>query len=110
MSRIRLNQEYRNKIGNRMQVHLQQENTVEKQTYDSLKADQIDIHDNAWDLAHKIVRRAYPEEDVKLAHYLQKKYQNVNTIAPDSCFHFHYMGEVEERDYDNNPIMKEDTI
>ena len=30
MSRIRLNQEYRNKIGNRMQVHLQQEPTVEK--------------------------------------------------------------------------------
>jgi len=110
MSRIRLNQEYRNKIGNRMQVHLQQENTVEKQEYDNLKAEQIDINNNAWDLAHKIVRRAYPEEDVKLAHYLQNKYQNVNTIAPDSCFHFHYMGEVEERDYDNNPIMKEKAI
>jgi len=110
MSRIRLNQEYRNKIGNRMQVHLQQENTVEKQEYDNLKAEQIDINNNAWDLAHKIVRRAYPEEDVKLAHYLQNKYQNVNTIAPDSCFHFHYMGEVEDRDYDNNPIMKEKAI
>jgi hypothetical protein len=93
-----------------MRVHLEQEDTVEKQTYDSLKADQIDINDNAWDLAHKIVRRAYPEEDVKLAHYLQNKYQNVNTIAPDSCFHFHYMGEVEDRDYDNNPIMKEKAI
>ena len=110
MSRIRLNQEYRNKIGNRMQVHLQQENTVEKQEYDNLKAEQIDINNNAWDLAHKIVRRAYPEEDVKLAHYLQNKYQNVNTIAPDSCFHFHYMGEVEERDYDNNPKMVDKAI
>jgi hypothetical protein len=49
-------------------------------------------------------------EDVKLAHYLQNKYQNVNTIAPDSCFHFHYMGMVEDRDYDNNPIMKEKAI
>jgi hypothetical protein len=93
-----------------MRVHLEQEDTVEKQTYDSLKADQIDINDNAWDLAHKIVRRAYPEEDVKLAHYLQNKYQNVNTIAPDSCFHFHYMGEVEDRDYDNNPKMVEKAI
>jgi len=110
MSRIRLNQEYRNKIANRMRVHLEQEDTVEKQTYDSLKADQIDINNNAWDLAHKIVRRAYPEEDVKLAHYLQNKYQNVNTIAPDSCFHFHYMGEVEDRDYDNNPKMVEKAI
>ena len=98
MTRIRLNQEYRNKIANRMRVHLEQEDTVEKQNYDNLKADQIDINDNAWNLAHKIVRRAYPEEDVKLAHYLQDKYQNVNTVAKDSCFHFHYMGEVEDRD------------
>ena len=110
MSRIRLNQEYRNKIANRMRVHLEQENTVEKQEYDNLKADQIDLNDNAWALAEKIVRRQYPMEDVKLARYLQDKYQNVNTIAPDSCFHFHYMGMVEDRDYDNNPIMKEKAI
>ena len=110
MTRIRLNQEYRNKIANRMRVHLEQEDTVEKKEYDNLKADQIDINDNAWNLAHKIVRRAYPMEDVKLAHYLQNKYDNVNTIAPDSCFHFHYMGQVEDRDYDNNPIMKEKAI
>ena len=88
MSRIRLNQEYRNKIANRMRVHLEQEDTVEKQEYDNQKADQIDINDNAWALAEKIVRRAYPMEDVKLAHYLQDKYQNVNTVAKDSCFHF----------------------
>ena len=110
MSRIRLNQEYRNKIGNRMQIHLQQENTVEKQEYDNLKAEQIDLNDKAWALAEKIVRRQYPMEDVKLAYYLQNKYDNVNTIAKDSCFHFHYMGEVEDRDYDNNPIMKEKAI
>ena len=110
MSRIRLNQEYRNKIGNRMQVHLQQENTVEKQEYDNLKAEQIDLNDRAWALAEKIVRRAYPKEDVDLAWYLQNKYQNVNTIAPDSCFHFHYMGQVEERDYDNNPKMVDKAI
>ena len=110
MSRIRLNQEYRNKIANRMRVHLEQEDTVEKKEYDNLKADQIDINDNAWALAKKIVRRAYPDEDVKLAQYLQNKYQNVNTIAPDSCFHFHYMGQVEDRDYDNNPTMVEKAI
>ena len=38
MTRIRLNQEYRNKIANRMRVHLEQEDTQEKQKYDSLKA------------------------------------------------------------------------
>ena len=33
MARIRLNQEYRNKIANRMRVHLEQENTQEKELY-----------------------------------------------------------------------------
>ena len=65
MSRIRLNQEYRNKIANRMRVHLEQEDTIEKQNYDNLKGEQIDLNDNAWALAEKIVRRAYPMEDVK---------------------------------------------
>ena len=110
MSRIRLNKEYRNKIGNRMQVHLQQEPTVEKQKYDELKADQIELNDNAWNLAETIVRKHYTPSDVEKAYYLQNKFENVSTIAKDSCFHFHYQGQVEDRDYDNKPIMKEDTI
>jgi len=110
MSRIRLNQEYRNKIANRMRVHLEAEDTIEKQNYDNLKADQIDINDNAWELAHKIVRRHYTDDDVKMAYHLQNKFENVSTIAKDSCFHFHYLGTKEDRDYDNNPIVKEATI
>jgi len=110
MSRIRLNQEYRNKIANRMRVHLEQEDTVEKQNYDNLKADQIDINNNAWNMAESIIRKHYTPEDVKMAYHLQNKFENVSTIAKDSCFHFHYIGQVEDRDYDNNPIMKEDNI
>ena len=110
ISRIRLNQEYRNKIANRMRVHLEQEDTVEKQNYDNLKGDQIDINDNAWNMAKKIVRRHYTEDDVAKAQYLQDKFENVDTVAKDSCFHFHYMGEVAERDYDNNPVMREKAI
>jgi len=110
MSRIRLNQEYRNKIANRMRVHLEQEDTIEKQNYDNLKADQIDINDDAWKMAEKIVRRHYTDDDVAKAQYLQDKFENVSTIAKDSCFHFHYLGTKEDRDYDNNPITKEDTI
>ena len=102
MARIRLNQEYRNKIGTRMRVHLEAEDTQEKRKYDDLKADQIEINDNAWTLAKQIVRRHYTEDDIVKARYLQDKFENVDTIQPDSCFHFHYMGEKEERDYDNN--------
>jgi len=93
-----------------MRVHLEQEDTIEKQNYDNLKADQIDINDDAWNMAHKIVRRHYTEDDVAKAYYLQNKFENVSTIAKDSCFHFHYLGQVESRDYDDKPIMKEDTI
>ena len=110
MSRIRLNSEYRNKIANRMRVHLEQEDTQEKQKYDELKGQQIDLNDNAWSVAEKIVRRHYTDEDVEKAYYLQNKFENVDTIAKDSCFHFHYMGEVESRDYDNNPIMEQKAI
>jgi hypothetical protein len=110
MTRIRLNQEYRNKIANRMRVHLEQEDTQEKQKYDELKAQQIDINDNAWKVAEGIVRRHYTEDDVEKAYYLQNKFENVSTIAKDSCFHFHYMGEKETRDYDNNVKMEEATI
>jgi len=93
-----------------MRVHLEQEDTIEKQKYDNLKADQIDLNDNAWNMAHKIVRRHYTEDDVAKAQYLQDKFENVSTIAKDSCFHFHYLGQVEGRDYDDKPRMEEKTI
>jgi hypothetical protein len=75
-----------------------------------LKGEQIDLNDNAWNMAHKIVRRHYTDDDVKMAYHLQNKFENVDTIAKDSCFHFHYLGTKEERDYDNNPVVKEATI
>jgi len=110
MSRIRLNQEYRNKIANRMRVHLEQEDTIEKQNYDNLKGDQIQLNDDAWNMAEKIVRKHYTPEDVKMAYHLQNKFENVSTIAKDSCFHFHYLGKKEERDYDNNLKIEDATI
>jgi len=110
MSRIRLNSEYRNKIANRMRVHLEQEDTQEKKKYDELKADQIQLNDDAWKVAEKIVRKHYTDDDVEKAYYLQNKFENVSTIAKDSCFHFHYMGTKEERDYDNNVKIVDATI
>jgi hypothetical protein len=110
MARIRLNHEYRNKVNSRMRVHLEAEDTQEKQDYDNKKADQLEINDNAWKLAGEIVRRHYTPADIVKARYLQDKFENVDTIQPDSCFHFHYMGMVEDRDYDNNVKMEEKQI
>ena len=107
MARIRLNQEYRNKVANRIKQALFQEDTQEKRKYDDLKAQQVDINDMAWSVAEKIVRRHYTEEDVEKAYYLQNKFENVSTIAKDSCFHFHYLGTKEKTNYNGETEIEE---
>ena len=110
MARIRLNQEYRNKIANRMRVHLEQEDTQEKELYLQAREEMKPLQDITWKLAEQIVRRHYTPEDVKMARHLQNKFENVDTIAKDSCFHFGYQGQVEDRDENDKPIMKDKYI
>ena len=110
MSRIRLNQEYRNKIANRMRVHLEQENTQEKEKYLQAREEMKPLQDETWKLAKEIVSRHYTPDDIKMAYHLQNKFENVDTIAKDSCFHFGYMGQVEDRDQNDKPIMKDKFI
>jgi hypothetical protein len=106
MSRIRLNQEYRNKGGHRFRTHLEQEETQEKEKFFQCRESFKAIQDKTWELAKVCVERAYPKKDVQMAHYLQDKYPNVNTIAKDSCFHFGYMGKPEEKDEEDKYITK----
>ena len=89
--RIRLNQEYRNKIAKRIELGLDQEHTIEKEKYLQLREQIKPLQDKTWELMYSIGRENYPQEDVDMAWHLQKKYDNVNTIAPDSCFHVAYM-------------------
>jgi len=98
MSRIRLNQEYRNKIANRMRVHLEAEDTQEKEKFFQERESFLDKQNATWKLAQQCVERQYPKKDVDMAHYLQDKYPNVNTIAKDSCFHFGYMQKKEAKE------------
>jgi len=110
MARVRLNQEYRNKIANRMRVHLEAENTQEKEKFLQSREDMKPLQDETWNLAKEIVSRHYTPEDIKMAYHLQNKFENVDTIAKDSCFHFGYMGEVEGRDKQDKPIMEQKYI
>ena len=110
MSRIRLNQEYRNKIANRMRVHLEQENTQEKEKFLQSREDMKPLQDETWKLAKEIVSRHYTPEDIKMAYHLQNKFENVDTIAKDSCFHFGYQGQVEDRDQNDKVVMKDKYI
>ena len=106
MSRIRLNQEYRNKVANRMRVHIEQEDTQEKEKFFQCRENFKEHQDATWQLAQECVSRQYPKADVDMAHYLQDKYPNVNTVEKDSCFHFGYMGKPEEKDEDDKYISK----
>ena len=84
-----------------MRVHLEQENTQEKEKFFQLRESFLDKQNATWDLAKQCVTRQYPKDDVKMAHYLQDKYPNVNTIAKDSCFHFGYMKKDDATDEDD---------
>jgi len=106
MARLRLNQELRNKGGLRFREHLEQENTQEKEDFFRKRENFKALQDKTWELAKLCVERQYPKADVDMAHYLQDKYPNVNTIAKDSCFHFGYMGKPEEKDEDDKYISK----
>ena len=108
--RLRLNQEYRNKIANRMRVHIEAEDTQEKEKYFVARENIKPEQDKAWDLAHTIVRRHYTESDVEKARYLQNKFENVNTVASDSCFHLGYNGQAEERDEHDKPKIVDKRI
>jgi len=110
MARIRLNQEYRNKIANRMRVHLEQEETQEKEKFFQARESMKPLQDETWKLAQEIVSRHYTPEDVKMAYHLQNKFENVNTIAKDSCFHFGYQGQVEDRDENDKVVMEDKYI
>ena len=106
MSRIRLNQEYRNKVAVKMKLYAEQEDTQEKEKFFQERENFKAIQDKTWELAQQCVTRQYPKEDVEMAHYLQDKYPNVNTIAKDSCFHFGYMGKPEEAEEEDKYISK----
>ena len=98
MARIRLNQEYRNKIANRMRVHLEQEDTQEKEAFFKIREEMKPLQDETWKLAQEIVSRHYTPADIKMAYHLQNKFENVDTIAKDSCFHFGYMGKANDEE------------
>jgi len=106
MSRIRLNQEYRNKVAVKMKLYAEQEDTQEKEKFFQERENFKAIQDKTWSLAQECVEKQYPKADVDMAHYLQDKYPNVNTIAKDSCFHFGYMGKPEEKDEEDKYISK----
>ena len=106
MSRIRLNQEIRNKIASRWRVHIENEDTQERETFMQRREGFKPLQDKTWKLAEQCVRRHYPQKDVDTCYDLQRKYPNVDTIAKDSCFHFGYMQNAKAKEEDDKYVSK----
>jgi len=99
MARVRNNQGHRSKILNVfMRPYLEQEETQEREGYLQARETIKPLQDQTWKLAQQIVSRHYTPEDIKMAYHLQNKFENVDTIAKDSCFHFGYMNKENEED------------
>ena len=110
MARLRLNQEFRNKISNRMRVGLEQENTQEKEDFFQKRERMKALQNKTWQLAKQIVSRHYTPEDIKMAYHLQNKFENVDTIAKDSCFHFGYYPQKDVEDKNQEDDEKDKYI
>ena len=94
-----------------MRVHLEQEDTQEKEKFFQLREQyETFARSNLETWLKEIVSRHYTPEDIKMAYHLQNKFENVDTIAKDSCFHFGYHGQVEERDEHDQLIMSDKYI
>ena len=73
MARVRNNQGHRNKVLNIfMRPYLEQENTQEREAYLQARETIKPLQDKTGQLAEKIVRRHYTDEDVKMAYHLRQ--------------------------------------
>ena len=107
MARVKNNQGYRKKVSDIfIRPFLEQENTQEREAYLQAREEMKPLQDITWKLAEQIVRRHYTPEDVKMAYHLQNKFDNVNTIAKDSCFHFGYMQNAKAKDDEDKYVTK----
>ena len=79
--RLRLNPEYRNKIASRMRVHLEQEDTQEKEKFFQARESMKPLQDETWKLAKEIVGRHYTPEDIKMAYHLKSYVSSLWLVA-----------------------------
>jgi len=103
MSKIRMNTEFRNKILNRYVESAENENTQEKDAFNGAREKVDEAYPLAFEVAKKVVGRAYPQEDVDTCKSLKKKYgQPLDVVAKDKCFYFSYAKENLEEDEDES--------
>jgi hypothetical protein len=96
-----MNTEFRNKILNRYIESAETETTQEQQAFLQAREKVDEIYPQAFELATRVVERAYPEEDVDTCKSLKQKYgQPLDVVAKDKCFYFSYAKDQLEEDED----------
>ena len=97
MQKIRMNTEYRNKFYNRIKDVFEKEETQEQQGFLKAREDFNKSQKSTFELATKIVERAYPKDDVATLRTFKKKYGNpCDVVAKDGCFYFAHNEDVNE--------------
>ncbi len=98
-----MNTEFRNKILNWYVESAETENTQEREAYLDAREKVDLIYPQAFELATKVVERAYPQEDVITCQSLKSKYGSpLDVVAKDKCFYFSYAKDKLEEDESEN--------
>ena len=97
MQKIRMNTEYRNKFFNKIKDVFETEETQEQQAFLQARENFDVAQKSTFELATKIVERAYPKDDVATLRTFKKKYGNpCDVVAKDGCFYFAHNEDVNE--------------
>ncbi len=84
-----MNTEFRNKILNRYVESAENENTQEREAFNQARENVDYVYPKAFELATKVVSRAYPSDDVQTCKSLKAKYGSpLDVVAKDKCFYF----------------------
>jgi len=103
MSRIRMNTEFRSKILNRYVESAEKEITQESDSFNGAREKVDSLYPKAFELATRVVERAYPQEDVATCRTLKQKYGSpLDVVAKDKCFYFSYAKENLNEDEDES--------
>ena len=92
-----MNNEYRNKLYNRIKDVFEKEDTQERQAFLQARENFDESQKNTFELARQVVERSYPTEDVNTLRVFKKKYGDpCDVVAKDKCFYFAYTDKDDE--------------
>jgi hypothetical protein len=98
-----MNTEFRNKFLNRYVDYAEKEITQESDSFNDAREKVDSLYPKAFELATKVVKRSYPEEDVATCRTLKQKYgQPLDVVAKDKCFYFSYAKDELGQDEDES--------